>query len=94
MNITEQEPVITANSIVAFISAAIVLAITFGLSISEEQKAAILGVVVIVAPLVAAWWARRKVTPLAEPKDEDGSPLVRRADGQPTYAATRAMARR
>lgn len=39
-------------------------------------------------------WERKKVTPLAAPKDEDGTPLVRATNGapnSPTLAQTRSM---
>lgn len=43
---------------------------------------------------IGSWlWTRRKVTPLADPKDEKGVPLVRSTDGMPTEAQTRSMAR-
>lgn len=35
-------------------------------------------------------WARKRVTPLIAPKDEDGEPLVRARDKGPTIAAVRA----
>jgi hypothetical protein len=69
------EPVVWANGIVAFVTAALVMGISFGLPVNEEQKAAIIGVVVIVAPLAAAWWARKQVTPLAAPRDAMGRKL-------------------
>lgn len=86
------EPVISANGIAAFVSAALVLLVSFGLNLSDEQKGAILGFVVIVAPLAAAWWARRKVTPLSDPKTVDGEQLVR-ASGDPTPPQARSAAR-
>ena len=85
----QNEPVITANGIVAFVSAVIVLAISFGAPITEAQKAAIIGVVVIVAPLAAAWYIRRHTTSLADPRDADGAPLSR-PDNSPTIAQVRA----
>lgn len=38
--------------------------------------------------LAAAWWARRRVTPLAAPRDRDGRPLLRQVpDEGPEHAA-------
>jgi hypothetical protein len=90
-----KEPVAWAN-IVAAIVALLSLAVAMGwISLTSEQFVEIeraLGAVgVVLSPLIAAFWARRQVTPLAEPKDEDGSPLVRRADGGPTIKQTRSM---
>lgn len=92
-----KEPVTWAN-IVAAIVALLSLAVAMGwIHLTSDQFVEIeraLGAFgVVAAPIAAALWARLQVTPLADPKDEDGSPLVRRADGQPTYAQTRAMAR-
>jgi len=82
------EPVVTANGIVALVTALLVLSVSFGLSLTDEQRAAIIGVVVIVAPLASAWWIRRQVTPLSAPRDEDGAPLTR-MDNSPTIKARR-----
>lgn len=83
-------PVWSAATIAAVISAAITLLVAFGVRLTQEQITAILGFVAVVAPIGVAFFANPKVTSLAAPVDEDGSPLVRRADGQPTRAATRA----
>lgn len=87
-------PIWTSATIAAVISAAITLLVAFGVKLTGEQITAILGFVGVVAPIAVAIVANPKTTPLAAPTDEDGSPLVRRADGQPTHAATRAMAKR
>lgn len=80
------EPVLSANTLVALVSAVLVLAISFGMPMTEEQRAAILGVVVIVAPIAAALWARSQVTPLADPRDIDGAELTR-PDNTPALPA-------
>lgn len=79
----------------AAVAAAIALLVAFGVPISDDQKVALLGAVSVIAPLLAAAFANPRVTSVADPRDpETGSPLVRRSDGQPTNAATRAMAKR
>lgn len=60
-----REPVITAASIAAVVTAIAALLKSFGVPISDEQAAAIVAVVGVVAPLVAAVIARGKVTPVA-----------------------------
>ena len=82
----DREPVITANTIVAFITAVIVLAVAFGLPMTEQQQAAIVGVVIIVAPILAAFWARTNTTPLSRPRDADGEVLTRIDGTQPLKA--------
>jgi hypothetical protein len=53
------EPVMSAATIAAAVSAVIALLVAFGLELSEAQTTAILGVVAVVGPFVAGWWARR-----------------------------------
>ena len=60
------EPVLTAASISAVVSAVLALLVAFGLDLSETQTAAILGVVGAVVPLVTAVVARAKVTPTSK----------------------------
>ena len=83
----QNEPVITANTIVGLVTAVLVLLVAFGLPLTDDMRASIIGVVVIVAPLLAAWWARRKVTPIANPRIETETgrmvALVRADTGKP-----------
>lgn len=85
------EPVVTSATVVAFVTALLVLAVSFGLPVTEEQRAAIISVVAIVAPFGVIWWARRETTPLANPTvtTEDGSvtPLIRADTGRATPQA-------
>jgi len=90
----DSQPIWTANGIVALVSALIVLGVALGLPISTELKAAILGVVVIVAPAIAAWWASKRTTPLVAPKDEDGRRLVREGTQDPSLPQARAEAKK
>lgn len=61
----KNEPAITVASITAGVTALLALAAAFGLQLSDEQQAAILGVVAVVAPLVVGFVARRYVTPVS-----------------------------
>ena len=90
-----EEPVLTANGIVAAISACVALLIAFGVvSMTGEQQevlmAAIVAVLGVLGPIVGGIWARQKVTPLVSPKDEDGVPLVRK-DGNMPIAQVRSV---
>lgn len=55
------EPLITVTGITAVVAAALAGAVAFGLHISDDQKAAILGVVAVIAPIVVGVWGRAKV---------------------------------
>lgn len=70
-------PVWNAAVVSSIVSAAITLLVAFGVPVTEAQSAAILGFVGVVTPVLMAWWASSRVTPLAEPRDTDGTPLTR-----------------
>lgn len=59
------EPAVTVGTITAVVSALLTLLAAFGLNLSADQTAAVVGVVAVLAPLVAAFITRRKVTPVA-----------------------------
>lgn len=58
---TSTEPLLSVGGITAAATAAVGLVAAFGLPISDEMRAAILGLVAVAAPLVVAFIARRKV---------------------------------
>lgn len=70
-----REPLLTAAGVTAAISAIIGLLATFGVNLTDQQTAGILGVVAVLAPIVVALASRSKVTPVADPKDDNGTPL-------------------
>jgi hypothetical protein len=49
----------------------------FGLDLSPDVQKALIGLVAVVAPVVVAVIARRKVTPIAPPPPVDGPQLVK-----------------
>lgn len=53
------EPVVTVGAISAAVAAVIALLVAFGLNLSADQTAAIMGVVAVIAPVVAALVARK-----------------------------------
>lgn len=59
-----REPLVTVASITAGITAVLGLLVAFGVSLTGDQEKAILGVAAVVAPLVVAFIARSKVTPV------------------------------
>lgn len=63
-----REPV----TILAAVRAIIVCAVAFGLSLSPAQMAALF----VAIEAVLAVITRQVVTPMAEPRDEDGAPAV------------------
>lgn len=57
----QTEPALSVGSIIAAVTAIIALLVAFGLDISEEQQTAILGVVAVLAPVIATVVTRSKV---------------------------------
>lgn len=97
-----REPVVSAQAIAAAVSAVIMLGLGMAVSLGwinlndaqmgsiEKFVTAVLALAVLVAPqLVAAFWARRRVTPIADPK-VNGEPaaLVPLAQLQAMQAAS------
>lgn len=60
----QNEPLVSVASIIAGLTAFLGLLVAFNVPILENQQTAILGVAAVVAPLVVAWIARSKVTPV------------------------------
>lgn len=85
----QREPVVTAAVIQAFVVALLTALIAFNVPLTDPQKLAIVGVVEVVAPFVAAWYQRQHVTPMIDPRDDDGQPLTR-ADNSPSLRRQRA----
>jgi len=84
-----KEPVLSAQAIAAAISAVIMLGLGMAVSLGwislndtqmgsiEKFVGALLALCVLVGPqLVAAFWARKQVTPVANPKTATGEPAV------------------
>ena len=82
----KREPVAIAALIVAVLEMLIMMALTMGwISWDSEQIAsfnnfvvALMALLVAVVPLVGAYFARARVTPIADPRDADGAELIAR----------------
>lgn len=85
----KSEPVLSAQAIAAAVSTTVLAFLAMLVSLGvitldtkqmgaiEAFLAAMGALAVLVAPqIVAAWWARGKVTPVANPKAANGEPLV------------------
>lgn len=71
----KNEPAITIGSVTALVTALVGLLVAFGVPLSTEQQTAIIGLVAVAAPIVAALLIRRKVTPV----DSDGKHILGKA---------------
>lgn len=73
--------VLTRNTIVGVVGAIVGLLAVVGVGVSDALSDQIVDVLVVVLPLVltlgAGLWTRLHVTPVFDPRDADGTPLVR-----------------
>lgn len=83
-------PVLTTAIISSIVTAVLTLLTAFGVRLTPEQQAAILGLVGVAAPWVVWYVSRRTTTPLSKPVDEDGHALTRSGTDAPTLTQTRA----
>lgn len=60
LDTADGEPLLSRAAVTAVVGALLSLAVSFGLDLSPGQQAAITAVAVAAAPIIAAWWARRK----------------------------------
>ncbi len=58
------EPAVTIGSAAAVAAAVLGLLVAFGIDITDDQQKAILGVISVLTPIVAAFLVRRRVTPV------------------------------
>jgi len=58
---TSSEPALAVGTITALVGAALTLAVSFGLDLTDKQTAAIFAVTTIVAPFVSGWFTRKRV---------------------------------
>ena len=78
------EPAATRGIVTAVVSAAVALLVAFGLDITDEQTAAIIAFVAVVAPLVATLLTRGKVTPVDPYVPEHRAEVTERLSPAPT----------
>lgn len=89
-----REPVISAAAILGLVQATVVLAVSMGwIDLSADQQKNIYAFaaacLALALPLIGGWLVRSRVTPLVDPRDEDGARLSR-PDNSPTKAQVRA----
>ncbi len=73
----KREPIAIINAIMTAVQASIPLLVAFGLvQLSREQSGAITSAVVAWAGLVGTVVTRNLVTPVADPKNDDGTKLI------------------
>lgn len=74
------EPIITPAAITAVVTAIIAFVVAFGVNLTDQQTAAILGLVGVLSP-IAIWWYGRKGT---VPVDKANAQIEKVAKMEPT----------
>lgn len=76
-NLIVREPVAITNALFAVIQAGLTVLLVFNvISLTQEQSAAVLGFLNVLFALFNIIFVRNQVTPVADPRDENGQPLV------------------
>lgn len=85
----DTSPVGWSATIVALLGAFLGVLVAAGVPISEELKIALLSFFATASPVLVWLLSRGRVTPLADPRDSNGVPLVRETDHEPPLQAQR-----
>ena len=80
---------VTVSGLILTLALAILAVAAYYLKLTPEEMALWSGVLAAGAALLH-WWLSRQTTPAAKPVDDDGVPLVRADDGQPSSRAAAA----
>lgn len=76
---SRREPLLNRAAITAGVALVVSFLALVGVGVSDETRSDLVEVLVVLLPLVStlvtAWWARRKVTPVADPRDDEGNTL-------------------
>ncbi len=80
-----REPLANRAGIVALVGLIVGALGLLGVHVTDAVSAHLVdlldAVLLVVSPLVVAWWARKHVTPVTDPQDAAGRPLVAIPDG-------------
>lgn len=70
-----REPLAIRAAVVAAVSSIVSLLVAFGVGWTPDQTAAIMAAVNALSIAIVVVWSRGTVTPVADPRDADGTPL-------------------
>ena len=72
----ERKPILTRAAVVSVVGLVVTLLRHAGLTVPEDVAGLLVDAVLVLGPLALAWWAQRHTTPVADPRDTAGRPLV------------------
>lgn len=88
------EPVAVVNGLIAIIEASLGLAVGFGLGLDGEKVALVMAVAVAVGNLAKTIWTRGQVTPVDDPRNNEGQRLIAEQEiSKPLFNTAKAGAR-
>lgn len=70
------QPVLNRAAVVAVVGLVVAILRQAGVIVSPEVADLAVEAVAILGPLAVAWWSQRHVTPVDDPRDAAGRPLV------------------
>ena len=73
-----REPLLKKGLVLSAVAASLTLIVAFGVPLSAEQRVAIIGFVGAWLPIIAALIGRSDVTPVNDPRDNEGNELVQK----------------
>jgi hypothetical protein len=76
----QRQPVVRRAFVVASIALVVAALSKAGVVVPADVSGNLVEVVAVLAPLAVAYWARRHVTPVNDPRAGDGTPLVKGPD--------------
>jgi hypothetical protein len=76
----QRQPVVSRAFIVAAIALVVAALAKAGVVVPANISDNLVEVAAVLAPLALAYWARRHVTPVDDPRAGDGTPLVKGPD--------------
>ena len=72
----ERQPVVNRAFIVAAVGLAVAALAKAGVVVPKDVATNLVEVAAVLAPIALAYWARRHVTPVKDPRDADGNQLT------------------
>ena len=79
--IVERQPVVNRAFVVAAVALVVAVLAKAGVVVPKDVAGNLVEVAAVLAPIAVAYWARRHVTPVKDPRDATGNPLAPVADG-------------
>lgn len=71
-----REPLAIRGAVIAAVQAALTFAVLMGLDLTPEQVAGAMALVATLGTLAVVLWTRGKVTPISDPRDNEGNPMT------------------